>query len=242
MSFDFQPALVVAAVAVLALTHLFAHRIRALHYIPRSRWLSAAGGASVAYVFLHLLPELSAAQRENLIELGFLETELIWLLAMAGLTLFYVLEVRFRRIADKGADAAEHHREYRLHLISFSLYNLITGYLLTQREDSDIARLVFFALAMGLHFLVTDTGLRQNFASGWLAHGRWIVAGAVVSGYALGSVLQLPEAIISGLVAFLGGGIILNVLKEELPDDRKSQLIPFILGAAIYAGLLLLAG
>ena len=42
-----------AAIA-LALVHLFAGKLRFLHVIPRSRWLSMAGGASVAYVFLHL--------------------------------------------------------------------------------------------------------------------------------------------------------------------------------------------
>lgn len=44
------------AAAILALIHLFAGKLRFLEGIPRSRWLSLAGGASIAYVFLHLLP------------------------------------------------------------------------------------------------------------------------------------------------------------------------------------------
>jgi hypothetical protein len=45
-----------------ALIHLFIGRMHVLSVTPRSRWLSAAGGVAVAYVFLHLLPELAAHQ------------------------------------------------------------------------------------------------------------------------------------------------------------------------------------
>lgn len=50
------------AAAGLALVHVVGWRLRLVHRVPRSRWLSLAGGASVAYVFLHLLPELAAGQ------------------------------------------------------------------------------------------------------------------------------------------------------------------------------------
>ncbi|WP_339748148.1 hypothetical protein [uncultured Rubinisphaera sp.] len=44
------------------LVHLFAGKMRYLDGIPRSRWLSMAGGTSVAYVFMHVFPELAEAQ------------------------------------------------------------------------------------------------------------------------------------------------------------------------------------
>ncbi|MEG4424042.1 hypothetical protein [Microcoleus sp. D3_18_C2] len=45
----------------LALTHLFCGKLR-FAPIPRNRWLSAASGVSVAYVFVHILPELNQHQ------------------------------------------------------------------------------------------------------------------------------------------------------------------------------------
>ena len=36
-----------------------------------------------------------------------------------------------------------------------------------------------------------------------------------------------------------GGSVVLNVLKEELPDDQDSRFWPFALGAAAYSALLL---
>jgi hypothetical protein len=43
--------------------HAIGGRLRFLDVIPRSTWLSLAGGISVAYVFVHLLPELAAGPR-----------------------------------------------------------------------------------------------------------------------------------------------------------------------------------
>lgn len=50
----------------------------------------------------------------------------------------------------------------------------------------------------------------------------------------------VAEAAHAALLALLAGGVILNVLKEELPEERKSRFWPFALGAATYAVLLLL--
>ena len=46
----------------LAITHIFSGKLLFLKGIPRNEWLSVASGVSVAYVFVHILPELSEAQ------------------------------------------------------------------------------------------------------------------------------------------------------------------------------------
>ncbi len=51
-----------AVLALLAVVHLTAGKMRFLGGTPRSVWLSAAGGISVAYVFVHVLPDLAEAQ------------------------------------------------------------------------------------------------------------------------------------------------------------------------------------
>ena len=40
------------------------------------------------------------------------------------------------------------------------------------------------------------------------------------------------------LVAFLSGAVILNVMKEELPEERESRFSAFLAGAAGYAAVL----
>ena len=41
------------------------------------------------------------------------------------------------------------------------------------------------------------------------------------------------------LTAFLAGGVVMNVLKEELPEERESRFWAFALGTALYTMLLL---
>lgn len=76
------------------LVHLFVGRLRFLDVVPRSRWLSFAGGVAVAYVFLHILPELGGHRRTFAaqLELGERAAESwVYLVALAGLALFYGL-------------------------------------------------------------------------------------------------------------------------------------------------------
>ena len=61
-------------------------------------------------------------------------------------------------------------------------------------------------------------------------------------GALLGLLIGLPEPAIVAVIAFLGGSIVLNVLKEELPEERESRFGAFLAGAGGYAALLILAG
>lgn len=228
----------------LAVVHLFASKLRFLDITPRSRWLSMAGGAAVAYVFLHLFPELALAQ-ESLEDRGPFETEYeIYLLSMAGLVVFYGLE--------RAAKVSRHERRkageedvpgpgvFWLHVVSFALYNALVGYLLLHREDPTRRGLLLFFLAMALHFLVNDYGLRKDHRGAYDRSGRWILAAAVLLGWGIGTQVEIGELPLAFLFAFLAGGIVLNVLKEELPAERESRFSAFVLGAAGYAAILLL--
>ena len=45
--------------------------------------------------------------------------------------------------------------------------------------------------------------------------------------------------LLAALIAFLAGGVVLNVLKEEIPEERESCFWAFALAAALYTTLLL---
>ena len=59
-------------------------------------------------------------------------------------------------------------------------------------------------------------------------------------GWAAGAVFDAPQTVIGTLFAFLAGAIMLNVLKEELPDQRRSRFVPFAAAALICGAALLL--
>ena len=50
---------------------------------------------------------------------------------------------------------------------------------------------------------------------------------------------DLPELAVGCMFAFVGGAIVLVVLKEELPEERASRFLPFLGGAVLYAALVL---
>lgn len=230
----------------LALIHIFAGKLRFLEETPRSIWLSFASGVSVSYVFVHVLPELSKAQETVTKAVGealaFLEHH-VYLLALLGLAVFYGLErlaiLSRQRNQKAGKGDVTEIEVFWLHVVSFALYNALIGYLLLHREEPGVLSLFFFFLAMALHFVVNDFGLRENHKHVYHKLGRWILAAAIVVGWAMGVGSELSPAAIALLFAFLAGGVILNVLKEELPEERQSRFWAFALGAGIYTVLLL---
>lgn len=237
-------AMALAAAVALTVVHLTAGKLRFLEGIPRSRWLSLAGGISVAYVFVHLLPELEEGQAafDDYGWLPFLERH-VWLLALAGLAVFYGLErlalTSRRRRQEEAGDDATGTAAFRVSIGSFGLYNGLIGYLLLERVESGLVALATFAFAMAVHFVVTDYSLREHHKQAYARLGRWLVSLALVAGWAIGLAVQFSPAAIAVPLAFLGGGVILNVLKEELPTERQSRFLPFLAGTSAYASLLL---
>ena len=232
----------------LALIHFVAGTLRFLDVTPRSIWLSAAGGASVAYVFLHILPDLAKAQESfDAPVTGFLPAieRHVWLLSMAGLSVFYGLERLVRQSGRTPAEPANQVRSQRvfwLHIASFTVYNLVFGYLLQNREEAGPRNLLLFGAAIGLHFIVNDFGLRRDHQSSYDRTARWILGTAVLVGSIIGIFAPIQRLGVEALYAVLAGGIILNVLKEELPEERESRFWAFAAGAGAYGALLFVAG
>ena len=230
----------VAAVA-LAAVHLAGRYLEVVHRVPRSAWLSAASGVSVAYVFVHLLPEIAAVQRhiggEEL--MPGLERH-AWLMALVGLTTFYGLEQWAEQAKRTTSSGTTTDRVGRLHIGSYAAYNALVGYLLHEQAERATSGLVLFAVAIGLHFVVNDDGLRQDHGDLYHDVGRYVLAGGVLLGWAVGAVARVPETLIGLPLAFVGGSVVMNVLKEELPSDRESRLVPFVVAGAAYTALLLL--
>jgi hypothetical protein len=71
--------------------------------------------------------------------------------------------------------------------------------------------------------------------------GRWVLTAAVVLGWIIGTLTEVSRPTVTVLTAFLAGGVILNILKEELPEERKSRFSVFVLGVRGYTAVLLFA-
>lgn len=237
-------ALVLAV--VLAVLHLLAPRIRKLPLVPERYTGSFAGGLAVAYVFLHLLPDIAegneaigealedAVTVTPLLDLG------IFVVALAGFTVFYGLErMASRQGLRDGARTAPSNGAYWLHLGSFVVYNVLITYTMALRLQTGILFALLFTVAMGLHFILTDRGLEEHYGHRFQRSGRIILAAALIAGWALDALFAPNSTLVVALLtAALGGSILLNVFKEELPSNRNSSFLWFTIGLVLYAVLL----
>lgn len=122
----------------------------------------------------------------------------------------------------------------------FAAYNALIGDLLRQRgEEGGAEPAALFAVAMGLHFVVDDFGLREHHKGAYGRTSRWVLADGIVVGWVVGLLWEIPEVARAALLGFLAGGVTLNVLKEELTEEQESRFWVFALGAAAYAAFLL---
>jgi len=249
---DDEIAALIAAL-LLAAAHLFAPRLRFLTLVPRSRWLSVAGGVSVAYVFVHLLPELAegqaavdgegGAERSKPL-LGFLEHH-VYLVGLIGLAVFYGVEKhslcsRQRNKQRTGEDRTNQDALW-LSIASFAVYNAVIGYLLLRSDLRDLTQLVLYAVALGVHFVINDLALSEHHRDAYQRVARWVLVAAILIGWVAAIATSLSERVIALVLAFIAGGVVLNVLKEELPGERLAQFWPFAGGALAYTVLLQLA-
>lgn len=232
--------LTVLCAIMIASIHIIGGRISAFGVIPRNVWLSLAGGASTSYVFLHILPDLQKHQEHFTRSMQpttfYLETH-VYILALLGMLFFYGLE----RLAKRSKVSSGHtsKRVFWIHMFSYGVYNLLFGYLLLHRERPGLLTLLFFTVAISLHFLVNDHALWEDHKYAYRNGGKWILSTAVLVGFALGWLLAFKQDIVSGLFAFLAGSILVNTLKEEIPPQRESRFWAFALGAVLYSILLL---
>lgn len=241
--------MIVSTIAMLALAsvHAFSSWLRGLREVPRSRLLSIAGGMSVAYVVLRLLPSIQESERTleisgATVSFPFLKQH-AYVLVLVSILLFYGLQrlairSRKRRTVEEGVDHTSS-SVFWVHISLFIIMDALIGYVLSYRAELGLQAMLLFAIAMALKFVVDDHGLYVDHKDAYTHKGRWVLAAAVIVGWGIGTATSLPPVVPALLQAFIAGGVILNVLQEELPEARESRYWAFAVGAVAYAALLM---
>lgn len=224
-------------VTILASIHIFSAFANLAENIWRTRFLSMAGGVAVSYVFVELMPRLGVSQKtlqeisEDLIPL---KERHVYLVAFLGFLVFYAVHcIPHSRSKNKTS------LPFVCNMISFLFFNFLVGYEIVDIHDPFIQPLYLFTFAVGLHNFITDHSLKEDHGTHYDAFSKIILALFLYLGFLAGLFTSIPQSMVIYGVAFTAGGMILNVLKYELPKEQKgTSFAAFALGGILYSIIL----
>ena len=209
----------------------------------QARWASAGGGAGLAYVFVHLLPELASGGSTISDAIGMerylpsaMTESLLFLVALVGVVIPYGLSVISRQSPQKSGWTGT------ARMATFGVVNYLYAYSLPSLFTTGISYGLLFTIAISAHVLLADRTMAQEHPMAFRRRLRWIGTAALVVGSLHAAALHpVSDLTLAVATAFVGGGLLMGVFREELPTAKRSHLGWFGLGLVGMTTLLLLA-
>lgn len=235
-----------AAALLFIVTFLMGGRVHPFRTLVRDRRsiVSFGAGMSIAYVFVHLMPELHGVRGAFVESMSLslpYEGMSIYFFALVGFLVFYGLDHLRARIR-RTTEAEPFGPAFRLHVGGFAAYVWLMSYLLVHNLGETTASTALYALAIALHFLGVDHALREEHGIAYEKVGRFLLAAMALLGWGMGLLFSLPHYVLALLVAFVSGAIIMNSTIMELPSEKDGRFVPLLSGGLIYGLMLLVLG
>ena len=233
----------VSSLCVLAIgsCHWLASWVASRSEQQQQRWASVGGGAGLAYVFLHLLPELASGGSELSEAPGLIDymptplaESLLFLVALVGLLVVFSLNVLMKQRQDAPPFANW------LQFFNVAAINDLYAYSLPSLMTTGIVYGVLFTVAISAHVLLVDRYAAVHHPQRFRRRNRWMGSAALVLGFLHALLFHPVDAVtLAVATAFLGGGLLMGVFREELPDPNQARL-PWLLAGCGGMGMLLL--
>lgn len=211
-------------------------------------WISAAAGISVAYIFIDLLPRINRVQ-SILSATGAGTTPFggeYWVYgsALIGFIFFFSLDnlAGVGRARRNETETLGGPLSYGLHLGGFTLYCIAVGYPLYRQAAQETRLALLYGLTLVLHLRIIDHSLHERRDRRYETSGRLLLAGGILAGWGMGALDVYEAWLFPALLGFVGGGVLINSIKEELPAKGEARLLPFVLAALGYGVLLAVIG
>ena len=225
---------------ILALTYLAILIFSAIHYWSRVLHhhlyksdkvaVSFGGGMAIAYVFIHLMGELSAGYE--------IFGSSIHFVSLLGFTLFYGLNRLIARIEIDPISKKDY--IFYVEILFYCLYNLLIVYAIPKQFHNSLLLTFLYVISISFHFLHNDYSLAKKHPHKFHGFGRYAAIFFLIIG-SLAKIFSPPpsEFVADFLIAILAGIIISNVFTEELPRPENSSFRWFVAGIATYLCLLI---
>jgi len=207
--------------------------------------VSLSAGTLMGDAFLHLIPEAYAGEG----------TELVSILILAGILLFFILEkvISWRHCHTLDCQDHPHAFSYMI-LIGDCVHNFIDGLIIGASYLASIPLGVATTLAVVFHEIPQEIGDFGSLIYGGFSKSKALMYNFIFALSAvLGAILVLAlgfnsESLVNVLVPFAAGGFIYIAGSDLIPELHKHrqtktiilQVITFIMGIILMFGLLFL--
>jgi hypothetical protein len=227
---------------ILAVTFPIGGRLQLVRKLirDRERLLSLGAGVSIAYVFVHMMPEMAdarAAYATSATIPVLFRGMMVYFVALMGFVAYYGLEILRERV-HASSNPRKDQINYYIHIGGFTVYVWMIAYILVNRVEKTSFHVELYTVAMVAHFLTIDHTLREEHGRPFERTGRYVLAGVCAFGWVIGLILPLPLYVLALMVAFVSGAIIMNSAIMELPHRNDRRFLAFLTGGVVY-GLLL---
>lgn len=218
----------------LTLVHLLASPTRRLLQKKEAFMRSCGGGMAISYVFLQLLPEIDKGH--------YLIGNAIYFVMLIGFVLFYALEYHLPLHNPREMHAGPSKFTFCLHLAISWLYSWLIIYAIPKELETSAPHAFIGVIVIGLHLFYKDYILGRHSTREFDSWGRYVLASAPLAGWGAYILVDPTSEVVSDiLIAVLGGSIIYNVLRDELPDRKQYSFYWFVFGVVVYACLLMVS-
>lgn len=230
-----------AAALLFAATFLFGNRVRPFQTLisPRSI-VSFGGGMAAAYVFMHVMPELHGvrvALTESVSTALPYEGKAVYFFALAGFLVFYGLDHLHAQLRESD-EASEVGRAFKFHVGGFAAYVWLIAFLLVRSIEKAETSTALYAVAIAFHLLALSHDMSKEYGAAYQRIGRFVLAAMAILGWGSGLLFALPDAVLTLLLAFISGAVIMNSMIMELPSEKDGRFWPFMVGGLLYALIL----
>lgn len=218
MNFALDNIISLLLAVTIALTHLGVVYLAKIDKDKQKIITSIGGGISIAYIFLHLLPELALKGKHNMKSLNisseFLEVSFFFV-ALLGLLILFVVDA----LSETSKIPKENN--FKLHLI----YNIAITYLyaftLPEVVKEGIFYSILYTFTLSAHVFSSDRVIFRFHEKFYKSKYRWIGFSAVLLGISHSLTVEYNSSIqLDYAFAFLSGGVLLNTFLEELPKKN----------------------
>jgi hypothetical protein len=194
---------------------------------------SFAAGASLAYVIVDLLVELTgvgAAHVHSTFPLGPSEEKSLFAVVLAGAAWWYI-------VAAVAAKMGGRRSRYRAHLLPQVAYSACVGGAVALEAEHGIVALALFAAPMLLHLTVLEGHIYQKFEGQHFTLPCALLALAPGAGAIAWAFLGFPEAALYMTLALVAGSTAVQIVQAELPSPAVVRVGPFLMGLGLYSAM-----